>query len=259
MSKLRVSYLNHGVRNWHVQPTPFHYSDGIQIVTSTRGTFLFQTRSRTWEVQPGQVVVIPPRLMKRFAAKKGPVEMFVMICDGLGAMWVQALLPRNQPRVFTLSAQDLATVQDLYRRCRHEQGGTDMLANDALASMVQSWLAILLRSEQPRRTSPTDSRLAAMSARIAAEFDHPLKISELARMAGMSEPHFREAYHKLFGRSPKQDIMRRRLMGAQELLAGTDLKLQTIAERCGFADEHEFSKFFNRHTGIPPGKWRRRA
>lgn len=42
----------------------------------------------------------------------------------------------------------------------------------------------------------------------------------------------------------------------RKLLAETELTLGEIADRCGFADEFVMSKFFKKHEGMSPGKYR---
>ena len=50
--------------------------------------------------------------------------------------------------------------------------------------------------------------------------------------------------------------MRRRLERAEELLVGTALPVQAVAEECGFADAFWFSRLFHRERGVSPRAWR---
>ena len=56
--------------------------------------------------------------------------------------------------------------------------------------------------------------------------------------------------------SPHQYLIHLRVQRAQELLLGSDRSLAQIAEQCGFADVHHFSKTFKRVFGAPPGAYR---
>jgi transcriptional regulator GlxA family with amidase domain len=47
-------------------------------------------------------------------------------------------------------------------------------------------------------------------------------------------------------------LLELRLLRAKELLATSDLKLDRIAEYCGFANASQFSKAFKLKTGSPP-------
>jgi transcriptional regulator GlxA family with amidase domain len=50
--------------------------------------------------------------------------------------------------------------------------------------------------------------------------------------------------------------LRLRIEHAQALLHTTDLPQRDIAEYCGFADIHHFSKAFKRITQLSPGAYR---
>ena len=45
---------------------------------------------------------------------------------------------------------------------------------------------------------------------------------------------------------------------ARELVTGTDLKLQEVARRCGYTDQHYFSYCFKKYCGESPNAMRRR-
>ncbi|MFW5845358.1 MAG: helix-turn-helix domain-containing protein [Planctomycetota bacterium] len=49
-----------------------------------------------------------------------------------------------------------------------------------------------------------------------------------------------------------------RLAQAKHLLLSTDLAASGIAPRVGLGEACAFNRFFKRHTGLPPGAWRRR-
>jgi AraC-like DNA-binding protein len=44
---------------------------------------------------------------------------------------------------------------------------------------------------------------------------------------------------------------------ARTLLARTNTPLLDIALTCGFSDQSHFNRVFKKHTGVPPGQYRR--
>ena len=46
--------------------------------------------------------------------------------------------------------------------------------------------------------------------------------------------------------------------GARELLSTSSLKIQEIAQRCGYTDQHYFSYCFKKYCGESPNAMRRR-
>jgi AraC-like DNA-binding protein len=84
----------------------------------------------------------------------------------------------------------------------------------------------------------------------------PLSVADMARRANLSPSRFNVVFRQHFGLSPHQYLLRLRIEHAQSLLRTTDLPLWQVAESCGFADAHHFSKTFKRHCGLPPGAYR---
>ena len=62
---------------------------------------------------------------------------------------------------------------------------------------------------------------------------------------------------ELVGRTPHEEILRVRMNRVRELLAGTDLSLEAVAERTGFDHPEYLSVVFKRETGVMPSRYRR--
>jgi AraC-like DNA-binding protein len=84
-----------------------------------------------------------------------------------------------------------------------------------------------------------------------------LSIETLAERANMSSSWFSTEFKREYGVSPHQFLLEMRIKHAEELLQRTDFTQEEIANFCGFADIHHFSKTFKKRTGISPGVWRK--
>ena len=63
-------------------------------------------------------------------------------------------------------------------------------------------------------------------------------------------------FKKLLGRTPHEEILRVQLNWVKQLLSETDLTLETIAERTGFAHAEYLSVVFKREEGISASRYR---
>ena len=89
------------------------------------------------------------------------------------------------------------------------------------------------------------------------DFSQPtLHNAFLADLCGISEVYFRQLFHASFGTSPRQYILQLRLQKARQLLSGSDLPINTIAEACGFTNPYHFSRCFHTATGQTPTEFR---
>lgn len=101
-------------------------------------------------------------------------------------------------------------------------------------------------------------RFAKVIEFIEANYRGTLEVSELARIACLSESQFRKRFVKLFKISPQQFITRIRVQTAAKLLSGTDTAIAEVALKCGFCDQSYFTRQFSSFFGISPKKYRDR-
>ena len=85
-----------------------------------------------------------------------------------------------------------------------------------------------------------------------------LEVSELARIACLSESQFRKRFVKLFKISPSKFINRIRVQTAARLLLSGDLSIAGVALQCGFCDQSYFTRQFSNFFGLTPKKYRDR-
>lgn len=85
---------------------------------------------------------------------------------------------------------------------------------------------------------------------------HGINVADVLRAVPQSRRVLEARFKKLVGRTPHAEILRVQMNRAKELLASTDLSLDAIAERTGFAHPEYLSVAFKRETGLPPSKYR---
>ena len=98
----------------------------------------------------------------------------------------------------------------------------------------------------------------AKSLRFMWEHCHePIGVEDLARTASMSVRSFHEAFAKHLGRSPGNELHRIRIERAKKLLTDASLKLDSIAELCGYQSSNSFWVAFKHATGISPKQYQK--
>ena len=113
------------------------------------------------------------------------------------------------------------------------------------------------RSRQNRRSTLSTWRAKRIALEIESRLALPLRVSGLARVAGLSDSHFSRAFRGYFGVTVHLYITIRRIAAAQELMLSATQSLAEIALRCGMCDQAHFSRVFRRVVGETPNRWRR--
>jgi AraC-like DNA-binding protein len=89
-------------------------------------------------------------------------------------------------------------------------------------------------------------------------YAEPLRLSELANVAGWSVPHLHDRFKERLGFSPHQGLIRRRIQVARELLASTNDPIKSVAGKCGFSTAAAFCVQFKKSTQLSPKEYRER-
>lgn len=109
---------------------------------------------------------------------------------------------------------------------------------------------------EPSRAGFIDERFAATVDYILAQYDQPLRIEELAELAGLSSAQFERRMKKIFQLSAGQFIMKTRIDVAANRLVTSDVPIAEIAQVCGFCDQSALSRQFRQLTGLSPRQYR---
>ncbi len=129
---------------------------------------------------------------------------------------------------------------------------------------VRDGLARGLLEELHDGAAPTASQAARAQALIhlsvaraletAAERERPSSVPHDAR--SQLHSHFIRMFRRVLGRTPARHVQERRVANAADLLTGTGLSIDEIAERCGFANRYHFTRVFAQLKSHPPARFR---
>ena len=89
-------------------------------------------------------------------------------------------------------------------------------------------------------------------ALLADKIAYALTPEDLAHACGLRPTYFRRRFKVSFGMSPRRWLAHERMRHAATLLRETDLKVEAVAEACGFSSLPTFSRRFKAEMGISP-------
>lgn len=210
---------------------PIHLGAGEAILLSPRHREYFafskteETRHSWCAIRPGS---IPRKLRRHLSGPSGPIPF-------VGRMNV--LLEWSA----AISEVAEARLQDGF----YLGVGLALLCDFALAA------------QRDVRGHSGSEALARMENFIRSAYAEPLTLTDLARKAGVSSQHLLKLCRARAMATPTQQLYRKRVEIAAELLLGTGLSVGEISERCGFANAFHFSRKFRQTYGKSPLAWRK--
>src|SRR5262252_1083838 len=163
---------------------------------------------------------------------------------GMGATWLQAIVPQVLEELDSWSAGALAVVTRL----------ADILFIKAVRTYFEQdvdtaqygWLAAI-----------RDPHIGPALAQLHARPEEPWTVAFLARRVALSRSLFAEKFAQLVREPPLHYLKRLRLNRAAIRLRSTNDKLSAIAADAGYESAAAFTKAFKRILGKTPGEYRR--
>jgi len=267
-----VRYVEHGFPHplvrWHV-----HAEYELHLITSTRGKAFVGDYIGSFE--PGHLVLVGPHLPHNWVTTEMPaggVELRDQVVQFCG----------DQIEAACASMPELREVQGLLRRAQH---GVEFFGiSDAIASLMTDLrdakglarlslfiqiLERLSRHDDARLLSSSPLKLAKSSGHtdqisrvldhIAAHFEQPMVLSEVAAQFGMSESNLSRHFRRGTGNTFTDFVNQVRINKACELLANTDQFVSTICFAVGFNNVANFNRRFMEYKNMTPSEFRKTA
>ena len=91
---------------------------------------------------------------------------------------------------------------------------------------------------------------------IDSRYAEPLDVAALARVAHVSPDHFTREFRRVFGETPHQYLLTRRMERAAALLRSTDHSVTDICGEVGLTSLGSFTTSFRRLYGMTPTAYR---
>ncbi len=111
--------------------------------------------------------------------------------------------------------------------------------------------------QAPKETGEDYGHVAEAVRHIQDHFDQPLKVQELAALAGLSPYQFEQRMRRIFQITAGQFIQKVRMDAAVRRLVETDDPISQIALDCGYSDQSAFTRQFRQTVRLSPAQYRR--
>lgn len=240
------------------------YTDaGHTVLLCVRGAGFIHYQERIWPVRAGDIGWVRGDVDSAHwsAEPHSPSELYWIHVEGaqLNRLY-DALAIVGAPVISRIDAKAAAAAyQRIARVLLRRPAGTDAALQRELAALLR------LVAKSRRMPLPAADRRPDIPSALQRPMDvlrwrhgERLRVSDMARTAGMSLSSFFRTFKSATGTTPLHWLKRQRLNEATRRLIETDEKLAEIAETLGYYDQFHFSRDFKRATGVAPSEFRSR-
>ncbi len=136
--------------------------------------------------------------------------------------------------------------------------GRDETWASLIAAAGTGWGLLAGFAAQRQRRSGDTEPLRLVQDHLREHLTSPVRLPELAELAGFSTSHFSARFRAFTGYSVIEYVKRLRMARARQLLLTTDHTIAEIAAGVGYPDSFYFSRVFSTVNGISPSAFRAR-
>lgn len=204
-------------------------------------------------INAGELLVMRPGTKYRYRSEKG---------SGLNYLWLhftgyeaektveKASVPLNK----ICFCGNIGSVIECWKRLYTEFILNDEHFEEATILILKEILIAFSRAVNNKRKK---NRLLKSTMYIHENYQKKINIEALALMENLSLSHYRALFTQMFGESPVEYIISRRIDAAIYMLESSDKKLSEISSLVGYNDVYYFGRQFKRKIGVSPGKYRK--
>lgn len=121
-----------------------------------------------------------------------------------------------------------------------------------MMEMFRSYCRLVRKHSMQGYSQPIQKTIIRIDSDLTAD----LSLSSLAEAQGINASYLSALFRRETGETVTDYVSRKRVELAVHLLSTTGLQVQTVAQHCGFADVHYFTKVFKKFTGETPRQLR---
>lgn len=199
-----------------------HQDEAEQVSTMLCGNFVMSQ-----PLSGALRELLPPVLLLKGAAVDG---------------WLEAILQRMSNEAATgLPGQEIALSR---------------LTEILFVEVLRSWIKSLGPGEGGWLGAMADPHIGPALQCIHEQPDRSWTLRELGQHVGLGRSLFSARFTKLVGQPMHRYLIARRMREAAFLLESSDEPIARVAHRVGYETAAAFSKLFQRHYGLSPGRYR---
>lgn len=128
---------------------------------------------------------------------------------------------------------------------------------NAAGAAVEQLMILLARSQNPENATDVDflqkETFIQARSKIHMDLRRNWSTEEMAQLVNLSPSRFYYLYKKMFGISPRSDLIRKRIQKAQTLLIRGCFTVDEVSKMCGYNSTYHFIRQFKSITGVTPG------
>jgi AraC-like DNA-binding protein len=235
---------------WRLKPHPVSNYDITYIV---KGKARYTIDRCQYELSPGALLCLSENLNKAaFTYPEHPMHCFSVNFTLKNMAGQRVDLPL--PHVSNIGLKDdlIRLFNDLVYTRIERRPGYGIKCRGLLLLILHRLLELTVYNAV---ITVEDYRVQKAARYIGVHYAERLRVKKLAAVTGLNPSYFGFLFKRVTGLSVNRYIAMIRIQNAKDLLQSGGLRVQDVAEACGYCDVFHFYKQFKNIVGIAPSQY----
>lgn len=222
-----------------------------QILYCTKGSGTLILDGERIHIQPYTAIFMPAFYPHEYYPDGDVWDVHWVVPAGYAAEDILKHFGLSEPKLFEL--KEVKMLEHIFRKMHEAIRADSVFGNYRASGYLYDFLIEFYHQTAFAGISaaPNSALMKAVDY-IGFNYASPISMDELCAVSGVSKQYLCLLFRKTLNSRPMEYIAKRRIQAAKELLTGSDMTIEEIAEATGFCTASYFCKLFKRYEGITP-------
>jgi len=249
-----------------------HRHADFEIVYCLKGSFVSRIDNELYEVNPGDIVLIPPMSSHDPTVKKS--RDLRALCTIFGSAFLKKYYSGGlnisfERVVYSLNREDsehrklIELLDETVELCNEHNAFATLLKTGNLYKIIGFVFSSLAKVEEETESKRSDRRKVANVEKalqlIYSDYMNRITVEQAAEAAGYSKSNFCKIFKEVTGKSFHHLLNLHRVRCSYPMLTQTQIRIEDIAEEVGFSEAKTYCRVFKEITKKTPVEYRKHS
>ena len=226
-----------------------------QILYCTKGSGTLSHNGKKLLISPCSAMFLPVNVPHEYYPNESVWDVRWVVFDGTSLPFLLDHLGLRELATYRLNG--IQKLDGLFFSMHDALHSDPLFGNYRAAGLLYNFLIEFYRITSAKGVpEPSSSAVRKAVEYIDAHYRAKITLEELCDHCGVSKQHLCLLFRKSLHSRPMEYIAKRKLQSAKELLTGTSMTVEGIAEETGFCTASYFCKTFKRYEGMTPNQFK---
>lgn len=228
-----------------------HHHTGFEIHIVTEGYQEYAVAGTVYRLESGNFLMIYPNVPHKVICSTPQTQKYSITFHKQADSHTDCLLSATAPRI----SEDLDFIAN--EASLKKEISDILIENIILEILVLSFRAAGIKENKKLIQQDENATISLAKQYIDDNIETLLSVADVSTYCYLSTKQLTRLFKKFEDISPGEYIINRRVKHIETLLADHSLSLKQISTLMNFDNEYYFNAFFKKHSGMPPGEYRK--